>query len=67
MSERKRRLWQTWDDYLRQWCRRDDFRGALPALLEGEDRAFRDYLLRLLAEEDRIKAAGHEGCSGRST
>jgi hypothetical protein len=27
-----------------EWCRRDDFRKLLPALLEGEDEEFSTYI-----------------------
>ncbi len=41
------RRWQTWEDYMRAWCRRPDFREQLPLLLEGEDPNFRAYIRRL--------------------
>ena len=37
MTEKQRRRWHSWDDYMREWCRRPDFRSMLPQLLEGED------------------------------
>ena len=49
MSEQEARLWASWDDYIRFWCRRDDFRAALPWLLEGEDPDFGKYM-RQVAE-----------------
>jgi len=52
MSDEDRRRWNSWDDYMREWCRREDFRNALPQLLRGEDPAFQDYLRRI-AEEER--------------
>lgn len=51
MSETERRRWNSWDDYMREWCRREDFRAALPQLLRGEDRAFVTYIERLAREE----------------
>jgi hypothetical protein len=27
MTRQDARLWQTWEDYMRSWCRRSDFRG----------------------------------------
>jgi hypothetical protein len=53
MSRRQRRLWRSWEDYMREWCRRADFRAALPELLSGEDPDFGAYLTRLLDEEKR--------------
>jgi hypothetical protein len=52
MSDTERRRWNSWDDYMREWCRRDDFRNALPHLLRGEDPEFQNYLRRV-AEEER--------------
>jgi hypothetical protein len=36
---------------MREWCRRDDFRNALPQLLRGEDPEFQQYLRRVADEE----------------
>lgn len=47
MDRKTRRLWQSWEDYMREWVRRADFRNALPALLEGEDEEFKTYIARL--------------------
>ncbi|MFN0069793.1 MAG: hypothetical protein ACKVYV_19425 [Limisphaerales bacterium] len=51
MDRQTRRLWQSWEDYMCEWCRRADFREALPTLLEGEDEDFQRYITRLAAEE----------------
>lgn len=51
MDKQTRRMWQSWEDYMREWVRRADFRGALPGLLEGEDEEFTHYLRRLMEEE----------------
>lgn len=40
MSRQQTRLWQSWEDYMHEWCVREDFRAALPALMQGEDPAF---------------------------
>jgi hypothetical protein len=37
--------------YMREWCRREDFRNALPLLLRGEDPEFQDYIRRVAEEE----------------
>jgi hypothetical protein len=47
MSEQRNRQWATWEDYMRDWCRREDFRRALPELLEGEDAAFAAHIRRI--------------------
>ena len=49
MDARQQRLWQSWEDYMREWCQRADFRAALPALLRGEDPAFAAYLSALVS------------------
>lgn len=53
MSKQTRRLWQSWEDYLREWCRREDFRAVLPEILPGEDEDFRAHIERIAAEEER--------------
>jgi hypothetical protein len=47
MNERQRRRWASWDDYMHEWCRREDFRTALPLLLRGEDQEFTAYIKRV--------------------
>jgi hypothetical protein len=44
MSKTQARRWASWEDYMREWCRRRDFRRALPDLLQGEDKDFRKYI-----------------------
>jgi hypothetical protein len=51
MSETEARRWNSWDDYMREWCRREDFHKSLPLLLHGEDPEFREYICRIAAEE----------------
>jgi hypothetical protein len=51
MTDKERRRWQSWDDYMREWCRRADFRAMLPQLLEGEDGDFAAYITRVAAAE----------------
>ncbi len=51
MDATERRRWNSWDDYMREWCRRDDFFNALPLLLRGEDPAFQSYIKRVAQEE----------------
>lgn len=40
MSRQQQRLWQSWQDYMHEWCQREDFRAALAPLLVGEDPGF---------------------------
>jgi hypothetical protein len=51
MGEIEARRWNSWDDYMREWCRREDFHNALPLLLRGEDLAFQEYIRRIAAQE----------------
>lgn len=53
MNPRQARRWRAWEDYMREWCRREDFRRALPHLVQGEDPDFVAYLERLADEEVR--------------
>jgi hypothetical protein len=53
MNRQNRRLWQSWEDYMREWCRRPEFRESLPSLLEGEDEDFSRLFRRLAEEESR--------------
>lgn len=56
MSPQQRRRWHSWDDFMREWCRRDDFKTALPHLLQGEDANFSDYIRRVCDEENLAMA-----------
>ncbi len=49
MSEQTKRLWKSWDDYIRFWCAREDFRQSLPSLLLGEDPEFVSYIEQIAA------------------
>ena len=57
MSGQAARLWRTWEDYMRAWCRRADFRSMLPELLEGEDADFARHITRVAREEQSRPAA----------
>ncbi len=52
MTDVEARRWNSWDDYMREWCQRENFFNALPLLLRGEDPQFQKYILRV-AEEER--------------
>ena len=45
------RRWNSWDDYMREWCRREDFYYLLPQLLRGEDPDFAAYIRRIADTE----------------
>ena len=51
MDKQTRRLWLSWEDYMREWCRREEFRAALPDLLKGEDEEFRRHITRIAGDE----------------
>ena len=53
MNPRQRRRWAAWEDWMREWCRREEFREALPGLLRGEDPDFVRYISTLADEEAR--------------
>jgi hypothetical protein len=56
MDKQHRRLWQSWEDYMGDWCKRRDFRDALPGLLEGEDPDFAQHIFRLAGLEEKRSA-----------
>ena len=58
MDRQTRRLWQSWEDYMREWCRRPDFRAALKDLLRGEDEDFAAHILRIAEMEAGHPATG---------
>ena len=41
------RMWNSWVDYIRQWLKYNNFRAALPQLMEGEDAEFVNYMSKL--------------------
>ena len=51
MSPKQARRWRSWEDYMREWCDRRDFRAALPDLLRGEDPEFVSYIRNLSEQQ----------------
>lgn len=51
MIPQTKRLWSSWEDYIRSWCRRKDFRESLTDLLQGEDPEFEAYVQKIAKEE----------------
>ena len=49
----KLRRWHSWEDYMREWCAREDFRDSLDTLLTGEDLDFCAYIRGLAAQAGR--------------
>lgn len=52
MNRQTKRLWLSWEDYMREWVARPEFRAALPELIQGEDDDFARYIERLAREEE---------------
>ena len=65
MDRKTQRLWSSWEDYMRYWCRRRDFRGLLSELLEGEDPDFVRIISRI-ADEEAARVAGTRGEAARA-
>ncbi len=42
-----RRMWNSWEDYMRHWVAKTNFREAMPELMLGEDAEFVGYMSRL--------------------
>lgn len=57
MTPKQARRWNSWEDYMREWCRREDFRELLPRLLGGEDPEFSTFIRRLAEEAAARDAA----------
>jgi hypothetical protein len=49
MSAKQARRWNSWEDYIREWCDKPHFRSSLPQLLRGEDPSFVRYVQQLSA------------------
>jgi len=47
LSTEQKRRWSSWEDYMLEWCQRDDFGRHLLDLLAGEDADFVRYITGL--------------------
>ena len=56
MGRDARRRWLSWEDDMKEWCRKKGFQDVLPDLLEGEDDEFSAYILTLAKAEARSLA-----------
>jgi hypothetical protein len=54
MTRKQQRRWLSWEDFMREWCEREDFRKMLPRLLHGEDPDFSRYIKKLAEEAPHI-------------
>jgi hypothetical protein len=52
MSPKQARRWNSWEDFIIEWCRKPHFRALLPQLLHGEDPGFVRYLRQVAAASD---------------
>ncbi|HET6564157.1 MAG TPA: hypothetical protein VFG52_01990, partial [Xanthomonadales bacterium] len=50
------RRWRSWEDYMHEWCAREDFRDQLDSLLVGEDPEFSQYILQMAANYAAVPA-----------
>ncbi len=49
MAPKQARRWNSWEDYILEWCAKPNFRAALPKLLRGEDPSFVRYVEMMVA------------------
>lgn len=64
-DEEKLRRWHSWEDYMREWCLREDFRDSLGSLLVGEDADFSAYILGVAADVASDSTGSADGTGGR--
>jgi hypothetical protein len=64
MTDTQARRWGSWEDYMREWCQRRDFRALLPRLLAGEDAQFAEYIRALAAQEAPGDATAEAATAG---
>lgn len=51
MNAAQQRRWNVWEDFMREWIRRDDFHLRIEQLLVGEDPDFQAYFRELVRQE----------------
>jgi hypothetical protein len=47
MSPKQARRWNSWEDYIAEWCHKPHFCSLLPRLLIGEDPSFASYIEKM--------------------
>ena len=60
MRGRELRRWRAWEDYMRAWCRRSDFRAVLPDLATGGDPEFVAFFAAIARREAQAARAPSE-------
>ncbi len=63
MTRKQLRRWLSWEDFMREWCEREDFRSLLPKLLQGEDPDFSAHILKL-ANQAALQVASSTNSAG---
>lgn len=56
MKPKQKRRWNSWEDYIQDWCTNEDFCLFLPRLLKGEDPGFVRYVT---AQAAFVKTTGN--------
>jgi hypothetical protein len=56
MSPKQQRRWNSWEDYLQEWCSRPDFRANLTRLMHGEDPSFVRYVEHLVSTQASVNS-----------
>lgn len=57
MTKEQQRRWLPWENYMRHWCLRDEYRSMLPGLLDGDDPKFTSYILTLARTVEEVNRA----------
>ncbi|MBV0891840.1 hypothetical protein KTN05_08255 [Paracoccus sp. Z118] len=60
LSGKRRQRWRAWETFIRQWCRRDDYRARLATLLPIEDPDFAAFIRKIAAEEAQPPRSGED-------
>ncbi|HSC67006.1 MAG TPA: hypothetical protein VLC79_04925 [Cellvibrio sp.] len=47
MAPKQARRWNSWEDYIVEWCNKPHFRNLLPKMLTGEDPSFATYIEKI--------------------
>lgn len=58
MSDKQARRWNSWEDFIIEWCNKPHFRALLPQLLHGEDPSFVRYMERIASACSNPPSAG---------
>jgi hypothetical protein len=61
MSPKQARRWNSWEDYIREWCHKPHFQVYLPQLLRGEDPSFVRYVEQIAASSDGTPSLNSNG------